>query len=195
MSVRIEQSTDVLLIVDVQNDFCPGGALAVKDGDQVVPVLNTIIPLFARRIFTRDWHPPDHISFNDDPQFVDKSWPSHCVAGTPGAGLHPDLVVPEGAIVIDKATDKDTEAYSGFQGTDLAKRLRTFNVKRLFIGGLATDYCVKDTVLDGLKAGFEIFLLEDAVQGIDVPEGNVENALNEMSQSGAILIKSGDLES
>ena len=190
----IDNLTDALIVVDVQNDFCPGGALAVQEGDQIIPLLNRIIPFFKHVVFTRDWHPADHISFSDEPQFVDKSWPRHCVAGMPGAELHPDLRIPEDALIINKGTDRDMEAYSGFQGTGLRERLREYGVRRLFIGGLATDYCVKSTVLDGLKAGFEVHLIEDAVQGIDVPEGTVAAALNEMRQNGAEIIKSYDLK-
>ncbi len=132
---------DALLIVDVQNDFLPGGSLAVAEGDQVVGVLNDYIAVFSRQglpvYATRDWHTPDHCSF----QAQGGLWPPHCVADSPGAGFAPDLRLPEGSVtVISKGTRQDKDAYSGFEGSDLTERLRSAGIQRLFIGGLATDY-------------------------------------------------------
>ena len=188
------QATDALIVVDVQKDFCPRGALAVEKGDEVVPVLNGLTPKFGCVVFTRDWHPPNHCSFSDEPEFKDKSWPPHCVADTPGAAFHDDLWLPSHAMIIDKATGPDAEAYSGFQGTELAGRLRERGITRVFVGGLATDYCVKNTVLDALEAGFETVLVEDACRGIDIPPGTVAEAVVEMRQAGALVVRAEDVK-
>jgi nicotinamidase/pyrazinamidase len=188
------QATDALIVVDVQKDFCPRGALAVEKGDEVVPVLNGLVPKFGCVAFTRDWHPANHVSFDDEPEFKDKSWPAHCVADTPGAEFHDDLNVPGHAMIINKANEPDQEAYSGFQGTDLTERLNERGITRAFIGGLATDYCVKNTVLDAMKAGFEAVLITDACRGIDNPPGAVQEAIAEMQQDGAMLAKAEDVK-
>ena len=176
--------TDALIIVDVQNDFCPGGALSVPEGDQVIPVLNDYIKLFKKantRIFaTRDWHPPNHISFKAQ----GGSWPPHCVQNTEGAKFHPDLKLPSDTSIISKATDPLKEAYSGFDGTELANTLKIQGA-RVFVGGLATDYCVKNTVLDARKMGFEAVLLSDAIRGINVEPGDARKAIAEMIKNGA----------
>ena len=189
MQVVIDKNT-ALVVVDVQKDFCPGGALAVSEGDKVVPVLNKYIEKFreaaAPIIFTRDWHPPDHSSFKSQ----GGPWPPHCIQGSEGAKFHPDLFVPSEAEVVSKADKKD-EAYSFFQGTKLAEELRRRGIKRLLVGGLATDYCVKETVLDGLKYGFEVYHLDDASKGVDVKSGDSERALQDMVAEGAkrIMLK------
>lgn len=191
MSISLEASA--LIIVDVQNDFCPNGALPVPEGDKIIPNLNIYIRRFStlkRPVFvTRDWHPPDHISF----RLRGGPWPPHCVQNTWGAELHKDLRLPKNTIIVSKAYERDKEAYSGFQGTDLAERLRALGIKRLFIGGLATDYCVKNTVLDALKEGFEAYLLEDAIKGIDAQPGDSEKAIKEMVEKGAKLVRLSDL--
>ncbi|MHC4415824.1 MAG: nicotinamidase [Planctomycetota bacterium] len=178
---------DALLVVDVQNDFCPGGALPVPCGDEVVPVLNRWIEQAERDgalvVLTRDWHPPDHCSFKDR----GGPWPPHCVRKTPGAAYHPDLRLPQCAIYIDKARDPDRESYSGFEGTGLAERLRLAEVQRLWVGGLALDYCVKGTVLDGLAAGFEVHVIRPATRAVDVLRGDGQRALEEMRSAGAII--------
>jgi nicotinamidase/pyrazinamidase len=185
---------DALIAVDVQNDFLPGGSLAVSDGDRVVPVLNALIPRFRTRVFTRDWHPAKHVSFSDDPEFVDKSWPAHCVQDTPGAEFHQDLEVPDDAIIVSKATDPAKDAYSAFEGTGLADDLRERGVNRVVIGGLATDYCVKATALDAVREGFEAVVVLDACRGVDVPPGTAQAAVEEMKAAGALVIDSGDVE-
>ncbi|RMF86332.1 MAG: nicotinamidase [Nitrospinota bacterium] len=176
---------DALIIVDVQNDFCPGGALAVPEGDKVVPVLNRYITLFQQAgapIFaTRDWHPPDHCSF----QSRGGIWPPHCIQGSDGAAFHPELKLPPDVTVISKATSPDQEAYSGFAGTDLADQLRQRGVKTVYVGGLATDYCVKSTVLDALQAGFQTVFLRDASAGVEVNPGDCQQAIAAMKQAGA----------
>lgn len=178
-----------LLLVDVQRDFCPGGALPVQEGDQVVPVLNEYIGAFGERhlpiVATRDWHPPDHISF----QARGGPWPAHCIQGTRGAQFHPDLELSPEVAVVDKATERDQEAYSGFQGTGLAQQLRATRVERVFVGGLATDYCVKQSALDALDEGFEVFVLEDAIKGVEVRRGDSVKAIEEMVRKGAVLVR------
>ena len=184
---------DALVIVDLQRDFLPGGALPVPLGDQVVPVMNAYIRLFRERelpvIATRDWHPPDHCSFRDQGGL----WPPHCVQGTPGAEFAEYLDLPEDAIVISKATRPDEEAYSGFQGTALDERLRELGVKRLFVGGVATDYCVLSTVKDALAMGYEVCLLKDAIRAVDVQPGDGERAEKEMESLGAVSVTLEDL--
>ena len=174
-----------LIVVDVQKDFCPGGALPVPDGNDVVLVLNRYIEKFIQAgapIFaTRDWHPLNHISF----KVRGGLWPPHCIQNTLGAEFHEGLKLPKNVIITSKAYEADKEAYSGFDGTDLSTKLKALKVKRLFIGGLATEYCVKNTVLDALKAEFETILLEDAIRGIDAKKGDSERAVKEMLKKGA----------
>ncbi|MEM3745228.1 MAG: nicotinamidase [Candidatus Bathyarchaeia archaeon] len=194
MKYRISGREDALIIVDVQVDFCPGGALPVPGGDEIIPILNEYIRKFyaagALIVATRDWHPPNHISFRD----YGGIWPPHCVQGTEGAKFHPGLRLPENALIISKAADPLKEAYSGFEGTGLEEELKKAGVRRVFVGGLATEYCVKNTVLDALKYGFETFLLEDAVRGIDVKPGDVERAIKEMLERGAKKLTLADIE-
>jgi len=174
-----------LIVVDVQNDFCPGGALAVSEGDRVVPVLNRYIQSFVNNgvsvYTTRDWHPPNHCSFKAQ----GGAWPVHCVQGTAGSQFHPQLILPKEAAVISKATDPREDAYSGFQGTNLAQRLKGQGIQKILVGGLATDYCVKSTVLDGLKAGFNVYFLSDASQAVNVNPGDGQKAVQEMLAAGA----------
>ncbi|HWQ70457.1 MAG TPA: isochorismatase family protein [Patescibacteria group bacterium] len=182
---------DALIVVDVQNDFLPRGSLAVPHGDDVIPVLNRYLADFARRglpIFaTRDWHPPDHCSF----QPYGGPWPPHCVAGSEGAAFAPALELPASSTRITlKGTQPGRDAYSAFDGTDLDARLRAHGVGRLFVGGLATDYCVLCTVEDGLKAGYAVVLLQDAIRAVNVRPGDGERAEAEMIRRGAIPIRS-----
>lgn len=178
---------DALLIVDVQNDFLPGGALAVQRGGEVIGPLNRWIARFelAGRpiVATRDWHPADHESFRSQ----GGTWPVHCVAGTPGAAFPPALELPASALVISKATSRK-EAYSGFSGTGLAERLAHAGVRRLFVGGLATDYCVLNTVLDARAAGFEVIVLQDAVRAVDLAPDDGARALERMRLAGAVVM-------
>lgn len=185
--------TDALIVVDVQNDFCPGGALAVAGGDVVVPVINDVQAAFNLIVFTRDWHPADHCSFADEPQFVDGSWPVHCIRETHGAAFHPELRVPDQARVVDKATAVAPDAYSGFDGTDLVDWLLESGVRRVFACGLATDYCVKATALDAVNAGFETVVVVDATRAVDNPPGTGEAALAEMARAGVALTTSDKL--
>jgi nicotinamidase/pyrazinamidase len=178
-------SDAALIIVDVQNDFCPGGALPVTDGDKVVPILNVYIKRFreagAPVFATRDWHPNDHSSFKENGGI----WPPHCVQGTSGAQFHPGLDISVGVEIVSKGTSPMDEAYSGFQGTDLASELKKKGIKTLYIGGLATDYCVKHTVLDAAKEGFLVFFLEDGSKGVEVNPGDSKKAIDDMISAGA----------
>lgn len=188
-----------LLIVDVQNDFCPGGALPVPRGDEVVPVLNHYIdrfreaglPVFA----SRDWHPPKTRHFEE----WGGPWPPHCLQETHGAEFHAGLRLPPTTTVVSKGTDPGDHGYSAFEAVDgegrtLAESLRSAGVQRVFIGGLATDYCVRATFVDAAQHGFEAVLLEDAVAGIDIRPGDVDRALEEMEEVAAGVTKVDGLE-
>ena len=183
------QAGDALLIVDVQNDFLPGGSLAVAHGDEVIAPLNRYIEIFHRRglpIFaSRDWHPADHISFVAQ----GGPWPPHCVPGTPGAEFAKALRLPAETEVISKASRADV--YSDFQETDLAEQLHSREIVRLFVCGLATDYCVRATVEDAIRAGFGVVLLTDAVRAVNVHPHDGEEALHAMEEEGAVLVGHG----
>ena len=182
---------DALIVVDVQNDFCHGGALPVALGELAVPVANRLIFKFDVLAFSRDWHPRDHFSFSDHPEFRDGSWPAHCQQDSPGALFHGDLHVPSDALIISKAAKADEEAYSAFAGGELEEQLRRRDISRVFVCGLATDYCVKFTVLDAIAAGFETVLVEDGCYG--VAEDTTREALDEMREAGAAFCRSEDI--
>jgi nicotinamidase/pyrazinamidase len=191
------QGKDGLIIVDVQNDFCPGGALAVQDGDEVVPILNRYIDRFQAAgmpiVATRDWHPLKTTHFKN----YGGVWPEHCVQESGGAAFHPNLKGLTNAVVVSKGTAPDEDSYSGFDGKDdagtpLAELLRRLGVQRIYVGGLATDYCVKHTVIDGLKAGFAVVLLGDAIRGVNLTPDDSERALGEMRAAGAVSLASID---
>jgi len=190
MSVTVDARADALIVVDVQNDFCPGGALPVPQGDQVVPAINQILALTDwLTVATRDWHPQGHCSFKPQGGI----WPVHCVAGTRGATLHPGMHVMKIRRIVSKATTKETEAYSGFQGTELAGLLKGQGIRRVFVCGLATDYCVKATALDARKAGLDVVVLEDAIRGVEVQPGDCARAIEEMAAAGIRFAKTTDL--
>lgn len=189
---------DALLIVDFQNDFAPGGALPVAEGDRIAGPINELLDSFDLVIATRDWHPADHRSFEGvevepekwrgaDPPSI---WPVHCVENTPGAQLHSALEQAKVDVVIDKGQDPNSQGYSAFQDTRLGEVLRERGVDRLFVAGLATDYCVKNTVLDARRLGFDVTVIEDAVRGVDVTPGDSERALEEMERAGAEISSS-----
>jgi nicotinamidase/pyrazinamidase len=188
------EPSDALVVVDVQRDFCPGGALAVAEGDAIVPIINRLAPLFQRHVYTRDWHPANHCCFSDAPEWKDGSWPPHCVQNTPGADFHADLNIPSGALIVSKADHADHDAYSGFQGTRLEAELRGMGVRRVFVCGLATDYCVKATALDALECAFDVVLIEDACRGVDNPAGAAAQAVAAMRDAGVEVCASGDLQ-
>lgn len=183
---------DVLVIVDVQNDFV-SGSLAVPDGGEVVEPLNAWIEAFEHEglviVATRDWHPPNHCSFQEQ----GGRWPPHCIARTKGAAFVSGLKLPWGTWLVSKATAPEREAYSGFEGTDLDARLKRLGAKRLFIGGLATDYCVLRTVLDAIPRGYETFVIEDAIRAVDAQPGDGEEAQAAMSRAGAVFVRLWDL--
>jgi nicotinamidase/pyrazinamidase len=189
MSIAVDAGRDALIVVDVQQDFCPGGALPVPEGDRVVPVINRLLERPWYALATRDWHPLDHCSFLPQGGI----WPPHCVAGTPGAAFHPDVRANRFQEVISKATTRTAEAYSGFQGTDLAARLRQRGIRRVFLAGLATDYCVKATALDARRASLEVVVLSDAIRGVEVRPGDCAAAVAEMQAAGARVAASGEL--
>ena len=199
-----------LLVIDVQNCFLPGGSLAVKDGEQVVPVINRIAKGFANVVMTQDWHTAGHVSFAsshagkkpfetvDLPYGKQVLWPDHCVQGTDGASLSKDLVVPKAELIIRKGFHHDVDSYSAFTEADgktttgLAAYLKARDVKQLFLAGLATDFCVAWSALDARKAGFETYVVEDACRGIDI-QGSVAKAWVDMAAAGVKRIQSADI--
>lgn len=187
MDVKLE-SGDALMIVDVQNDFLPGGSLAVPGGDAVVPVLNRYIAAFSAKVLpiyaTRCWHPSNHCSFREQ----GGPWPPHCIADTPGARFSGELKLPPSAKVISKATLPDQDAYSGFQGTELDALLRVQGVRRVLVGGLATDYCVLNTAKDARALGYTVLLLKDAIRAVNVKPDDGPKAEQEMQRLGATPI-------
>lgn len=176
---------DALIVVDVQNDFCPGGALPVPDGDAVVPVLNRWLDraqsLECVIVASKDEHPPNHISF----EARGGPWPAHCIQNTEGAAFHPDLALPASAWVVRKGQDPDREQYSAFHETGLAERLRQAGVSRLWVGGLAEDVCVQATVRDGLDAAFQVHLIKPATRAAK-PE-DAASLERELAEAGAII--------
>lgn len=186
-----------LLIVDVQNDFCPGGALAVNEGDQVIPPLNRAAEIVTQHgglvLASRDWHPRETKHFAE---FGGK-WPVHCVQHTHGAAFHPDLKLPDGTVIISKGTGSEDDGYSAFEGRaddgrTLDEILKAYGVQRLLVGGLATDYCVRASVLDALKHGYEVIVLTDAIRGVNLQPDDSERALQEMQLAGARLMSTSD---
>lgn len=190
---RIKKN-DALIIVDVQNCFCPGGELPIKEGDRIIPVFNKYIKKFNRagaKIFaTRDWHPINHESF----KAYGGIWPPHCVQNSEGAKFHPYLKLPSDTIVISTGFEPSIVGYSGFDHTDLEGRLKKDNISRVFIGGLATDYCVKHTVLDSLEKGFKTILLIDSAAGIDLEPGDIDKAVEQMLSKGAVKTTLSEFE-
>jgi len=193
-----DDETPALIVVDVQNDFCPGGALPVAHGDEVVPVLRQLAARFAAIglpvYASRDWHPADstHFAVNGG------QWPVHCVQGTPGARLREDLRLPAGTAIITKGQTRFDQGYSGIAGEvagrgSLLEDLRTRGVDHLYVGGLATDYCVRYTVLDALRVGFDVTVLTDAIRAVDVTRGDGDRALEEMRSAGATLATSASV--
>jgi nicotinamidase/pyrazinamidase len=175
---------EALIVVDVQNDFCPGGALEVPDGDAVIDVINELAAQSPYVVATRDWHPPNHGSFVDQ----GGPWPVHCVRGTPGAELHPRLDRSQIDHVVDAGRDVDAEGYSGFEDTDLERSLRDHDVDTVHIAGLALDYCVRATALEAKRLGFQVILHRDATRAVDVHEGDGERALAELRGAGVDVI-------
>lgn len=202
---------DALLLIDIQNDFCPGGSLAVREGDAVIPIANALARRFALVIATQDFHPREHLSFAINhpgkreydqieldglPQVL---WPPHCVQGTPGCALHPALDASRISEVVQKGTDPRIDSYSGFydnghrKATGLASCLRTRGVTEIYVLGLATDYCVKWTALDGLRLGFRVHVIEDGCRGVGLAPSDIPNALAELRSAGVQVAHSSSL--
>jgi nicotinamidase/pyrazinamidase len=171
---------EALIVVDVQNDFCPGGALAVPDGDAVVEPINHLAEQADYVVATRDWHPPDHGSF------IERGgpWPVHCVQDSPGAELHPGLDAGRIDAVVDKGQASDRDGYSGFEATELDRLLREHDVDKLHVTGLALDYCVKATALDAKRAGYDVVVHRGATRAVEVQEGDGERAVEELRAAG-----------
>ncbi len=208
--ITIDDHSDVLLVIDLQPDFMPGGALAVSEGDRIVPLVNTLVARFAQVVVTQDWHPPGHASFASSHagakpfetkrlHYGDQTlWPNHCVQGTAGAALHPDLAVNSAFLVIRKGMHEGVNSYSAFVEADgktttgLGALLKARGVKRVFVCGLATDYCVAFSALDAAAAGFETFVIEDACRAIDA-SGSLDAAWARMKAAGVRRIPSSDI--
>jgi len=184
------ESSDALIVVDPQNDFMPGGALAVTDGERIFAPINRIAPAFEHVFATRDWHPKNHESFVAQ----GGPWPIHCVADSPGAQFHPLLLVDHIDEIVNTGVTADAPGYSGFERTDLAERLKRAGATRVFICGVATDYCVKETTIGALQCGFQTFVLTDAIAAVNTEPGDGAAALEEMQRQGAVAITSSDLD-
>lgn len=199
-----------LLVVDIQNDFCPGGALAVPNGDSIIAQVNKLLLEYPTSVFTQDWHPRAHCSFASskglppfslDPESANQSilWPDHCVAGTSGADFHPALHSWKARYILRKGTRQELDSYSAIMENDkktptgLAGLLSSLGVTKVLVCGLATDYCVKSTALDARRAGFEVTVVEDAVMGIDAKPGDIRAAFEEMRQAGCDFATTDDL--
>ena len=211
MAATIPTARDALIVVDVQNCFLPGGSLAVKDGDAVVPIINALATHFENVVVTQDWHTPSHASFASAhpgkkpfetvamPYGEQVLWPDHCVQGTPGADLSSGLNLPQAALVIRKGYHREIDSYSAFMEADgrtltgLAGYLKERGIARLFVSGLATDFCVAWTAMDGRKAGLEVSVVEDACRGIDL-QGSLANAWREMDTAGVHRIRSSEID-
>lgn len=208
--MRFDLEHSAFLIVDVQNDFCPGGALGVPDGDAVVAPINRLSRHFRHVVLTQDWHPANHVSFASTwkkavHSEVDANgvrqilWPEHCVQGSAGAAFHPGLCSEHASLILRKGCREDLDSYSAFIENDrktptgLDGYLREFGVRKLWIAGLATDYCVYFSSLDALARGYEVFLVEDAMRGVDVPDGSVARALEDLRGRGADFVRSDSL--
>ena len=175
-----------LLVVDFQNDFTPGGALAVSGGDEIAPAVARLAGASDVVVATRDWHPADHASFETE----GGPWPVHCVQGTDGAEFHPAMKEIEIAAVVDVGRERDDEGYSGFENSELASILRAHDVERVYVCGLATDYCVRASAIDACREGFEVTVITDAIRAVEVKPGDGERALADMGAAGAELASS-----
>ena len=204
------QPTDALLVIDVQNDFCPGGALAVADGDALIPLINTLAKKFSHSILTQDWHPTGHISFasthaNKHPYEIiqvpygpQTLWPDHCLQHSEGAAFHPNLAIPQAELILRKGFRRDIDSYSAFLEDDhttptgLAGYLRERNLQRLFLCGLAYDFCVRYSAIDGKRLGFETIVIEDATRPVNLP-GSVQETNAALATDGIPRIASSTL--
>jgi nicotinamidase/pyrazinamidase len=199
-----------LIVVDIQNDFCPGGVLAVPDGDAIIPAANSLLAAYPISVLTQDWHPLNHCSFASakslPPFSLDTSaeppnvlWPDHCVAGTKGADFHPALQSWKARFIIRKGTRKELDSYSAFFENDgvtptgLSGLLSSLGIQRVLVCGLATDYCVKATALDARRVGFKVVIVEDAIKGIDANPGDIDKAKKQMRDAGCMFVQTYEL--
>jgi nicotinamidase/pyrazinamidase len=205
------KTNKALIIVDVQNDFCSGGTLAVPDGERIITTINKLSKKFKRVIATQDWHPENHMSFSmnhpgkKEFDIVDYNgtkqvlWPAHCVSGTPGADFHPDLAMNNVNLILRKGSNPKIDSYSAFKESDkttvtgLEGYLKSLETKEIYICGLALDYCVFYSAIDAKELGFETFVIIDGTKGIDSPEGNIDKSINVMKEAGIQIIESKDL--
>ncbi len=205
------KENSALIIIDLQNDFCPGGALAVPEGDEIIPLINKLSKKFKRVVATQDWHPTDHISFaanhpkKKEYDLIEHKgieqvlWPKHCVSGTKGAEFHPDLNTENVDLILRKGTNPEIDSYSAFQENDkktitgLEGYLKNLNVRQTYFCGLALDYCVFYSAMDSIKIGFETYVIIDGTRGIDSPKGNIDESLTVMKEKGIKIIDSNDL--
>lgn len=202
---------NALLIIDVQNDFCPGGALAVPEGDEIIPVINEISDHFDRVVATQDWHPSNHISFasnhegKEEYEIIEVNgikqqlWPDHCVMGTEGAGFHPELNTERLNLIVRKGYNSEIDSYSAFRENDkktitgLEGYLNSLEVKKLYVCGLALDFCVYYSAEDAGELGFETYVIRNATRGIDSPEGSIQKAIDSMKERGIKFVNSEDI--
>lgn len=209
--MEIDGKRSAILVVDLQNDFCEGGALAVKGGDQVVVPVNAVLPLFQSIVMTQDWHPKGHVSFASSwpgQNFYDSIeaygipqvlWPDHCIQGSEGAAFHPRLETDRASLILRKGSRDKLDSYSCFFENDrttptgLDGWLRSLGVSELYLAGLATDFCILFTVNDALRLGYKVRVLEDAVRGVDMPPGGAARSITAMRRDGAVFLMSGDL--
>lgn len=207
----MSKNDNAFVVIDVQNDFCPGGALAVNEGDIIVPVINSIMDRFYRVVATQDWHPENQVSFASNHKgknefdeipldgILQTLWPVHCVAGTDGASFHPDLETEKFDLILRKGTNPEIDSYSAFLENDrktktgLEGYLKSLDIRNLFLCGLATDFCVFYSAMDAVNLGFETFVILDACRGIDMPENNIEQAIDKMKESGIEIISTAGL--
>ncbi len=201
----------VLIIIDMQNDFCPGGALAVPDGDKIIPIINKLSGKFEKVVATQDWHPKNHVSFasnhpgKKEYEVIEHEgieqilWPRHCVSGTKGAEFHPRLETKNFNLILRKGNNPEIDSYSAFRENDkktftgLEGYLRNCGVKKTYFTGLALDYCVFYSAIDSIELSFETFVIIDATKGIDSPEGNIDRSLSKMKENNIKIIESSDL--
>jgi nicotinamidase/pyrazinamidase len=209
--MRIDRDRNALVIVDVQNDFCPRGALAVPEGDGVIDPINSITAFFRHIVLTQDWHPLGHVSFASswpgrtpyeivESEGVEQTlWPDHCIAGSHGASFHPDLECERAELIIRKGTQKGLDSYSALFENDrrtptgLLGWLTNIRIETVFIAGLATDYCVLYSGMDLLRSGLDLVVIEDAVRGVGIPGGSIEAALGNLLKAGASFVASTEL--
>jgi nicotinamidase/pyrazinamidase len=180
---------EALLIIDFQNDFTPGGALAVEGGDEIGEPIRRLAPNFDVVAATRDWHPPDHASFETE----GGPWPAHCMQGTHGAELHQAMEDVDVDFVVDVGREREDEGYSGFEKSDLAEQLRERGVERVAVCGLATDYCVRASAIDACREGFDVTVVEDAIRAVNLDPGDGERAIEDMKEAGVKLVSSDQL--